>query len=49
MNMAQFLKIDPSRIIVYDNRSKPMDLTIVLGEDWPLLYKGRFNGTIKRN
>ena len=49
MNMAQFLKIDPSRIIVYDNRSKPMDLTIVLGEDWPLLYKGRFNGTIKTN
>jgi hypothetical protein len=39
IDIAEFIKIDPSRIIVYDKKTKPIDLTIVLGKDWPALYK----------
>ena len=39
LNLAKFIDIDPSRIIVYHNYDKPIDLTLVLGKDWPKLYK----------
>jgi LCP family protein required for cell wall assembly len=32
--LANLLKIDPDRIIVYDRPSKPLDATLVLGKDW---------------
>lgn len=32
--LANLLKIDPERIIVYDRPSKPLDATLVLGKDW---------------
>jgi polyisoprenyl-teichoic acid--peptidoglycan teichoic acid transferase len=32
--LANLLQIDPDRIIVYDRPSKPLDATIVMGEDW---------------
>ncbi len=35
--LARLLSIDPSRIMVYDRPEKSVDVTIVLGKDWPLL------------
>lgn len=32
--IARFLSIDPSKIIVYDNSEKSVDITLVLGKDW---------------
>ncbi len=32
--LSQALKIDPSRIIVYDKPNKVLDVTLVLGKDW---------------
>jgi LCP family protein required for cell wall assembly len=37
--VAALLKIDPSKIIVYDKPGKPIDITVVLGEDWETLQK----------
>ena len=34
LTVARFLSIDPSKIIVYDKPEKPLDITIVLGQDW---------------
>ena len=33
--LAQQLSIDPSQIIVYDRPTKPLDVTLVIGKDWP--------------
>ncbi|MGE4170705.1 MAG: LCP family protein [Candidatus Margulisiibacteriota bacterium] len=33
--LAQYLGIEPSRIIVYHRSDKPLDVTVVLGNDWP--------------
>jgi len=35
--IAKLLGIDASRIIVYDRPNKALDITIVLGNDWPAL------------
>lgn len=35
--IAKLLGIDASRIIVYDRPNKTLDITIVLGNDWPAL------------
>ncbi len=32
--LARVLAIDPSKIIVYDRPQKPLDATLVLGQDW---------------
>ncbi len=32
--LARFMSIDPSKIIVYDKPQKPLDITLVLGQDW---------------
>ena len=37
LSLAQIMKIDPSKIIVYDKPDKPIDFTIVLGADWETL------------
>ena len=34
MMVASMLSIDPSNIVVYDREDKPLDITIVLGENW---------------
>ena len=35
--LSKLLKIDPSKIIVYDKPSKTIDVTVVLGKDWKQL------------
>jgi len=35
VTVAKLLGLDPSRIIVYDRPTKALDITIVLGSDWP--------------
>lgn len=35
--LASFLQIAPENIIVYDRPSKPIDFTLVLGQDWQSL------------
>ena len=37
--LAQHLKIDPNNIIVYDKKNKNLEVTIVLGKDWPDIIK----------
>jgi polyisoprenyl-teichoic acid--peptidoglycan teichoic acid transferase len=37
VSLANFLEIDPSNIIVYDRPEKPLDVTIVIGKNWPAL------------
>ena len=32
--LAAALRIDPSKIIVYDRPEKKLDVSIVLGKDW---------------
>jgi len=39
MYLAKMLKIDPSNIIVYDKPDKPLDVTLVIGHDWDLLFQ----------
>ena len=34
LELALLLEIDPSNIIVYDNKSKPLNFTLVIGKDW---------------
>ena len=46
LDFSRFIDIDPSRIIVYDNYDKPIDLTIVLGNDWPKLFERLRNNVI---
>lgn len=35
--LAQALSIDPTKIIVYDRPDKKLDVTLVLGKDWPFI------------
>lgn len=37
LHLSEYLRIDPNRIIVYDNYDKPIDFTLVLGKNWPRL------------
>jgi polyisoprenyl-teichoic acid--peptidoglycan teichoic acid transferase len=39
LQLAKFLQIDPSNIIVYDRLDKPLDATIVVGNNWEILKK----------
>ena len=34
LELAMLLEIDPNNIIVYDNKSKPLNFTLVIGKDW---------------
>ena len=34
LELAMLLQIDPNNIIVYDNKSKPLNFTLVIGKDW---------------
>ena len=34
LELALLLEIDPNNIIVYDNQSKPLNFTLVIGKDW---------------
>ena len=34
LELALLLEIDPNNIIVYDNKSKPLNFTLVIGKDW---------------
>jgi hypothetical protein len=34
MRLAKLLNIDPSNIVVYDRKEKPLDITLVLGKNW---------------
>ena len=34
MKLAKLLNIDPSNIVVYDRKEKPLDITLVLGKNW---------------
>ena len=34
LELAHLLEIDPANIIVYDLPNKPLDFTVVLGQDW---------------
>ncbi|MEC8678038.1 MAG: LCP family protein [Candidatus Margulisiibacteriota bacterium] len=34
LRLAKLLNIDPSNIVVYDRKEKPLDITLVLGKNW---------------
>jgi len=44
--LARAISIDPSKIIVYDKPSKTIDVTLVLGKDWPEI-KARLDGATR--
>jgi len=37
--LSDFLHVEPSNIVVYDLQQKSLDVTIVLGKDWPQLVR----------
>ena len=37
--LSELIQIDPSNVIIYDRPEKPLDFTIVLGQDWIEKYE----------